>query len=346
MRIYLMISYCIVFFFLMSGISKADENTPVSQKISKPQVELNKFCKIKVDILNPKHFKDAYLEAIEIRENFCNPLNAESRNAQKYVINFYKHLNEVISLEDIDRIQKSEINELDKGPGLTAFNYDFSEDKTRMNIVYVDISRDSISKCEQKAKSISSTMECSDLMDEFNGIFEIVFGPVAIRDVIDHYLYTTNLGQEWDDFIELSKPQTIWERYVNGRIFSNKNSDDGFLPPPEKQLIFLHPGLAFENIGAAIDGDEVKESFSLDIIGVNWWKRDKWYAPSGISLTAIYSDRADIDDLGYGFSLHFKSKFFIGVSRHGSENGVFASFDLIELFKGKLKIKESYKAFF
>jgi len=81
----------------------------------------------------------------------------------------------------------------------------------------------------------------------------------------------------------------------------------------------------------------------LEIIGVNWWRNTKWYKPSGVSAIALYTDRAGIDDVGYGVAIHFASKFTLGYADHGGSDGYFISVDLLELLKDKKTLLNEYR---
>ncbi|KKL95577.1 hypothetical protein LCGC14_1853200 [marine sediment metagenome] len=81
----------------------------------------------------------------------------------------------------------------------------------------------------------------------------------------------------------------------------------------------------------------------IEAIGVDWWKQDKWFLPSGGAIIATYSDRSGVDDWGYGVSLNFDSKFTLGASDHGGDIGFFITIDLLKLIQDKASTIKKYR---
>lgn len=72
-------------------------------------------------------------------------------------------------------------------------------------------------------------------------------------------------------------------------------------------MILLHPSIAMEYIQDASDGSEFSESLVVEAVGLNRWRWEdgdaKMRNPWGVSLIGAYSDRNDVEDLGWGVIL-------------------------------------------
>jgi len=197
---------------------------------------------------------------------------------------------------------------------------------------------------ESKCIQISNAARCVEVLEEFvklHGEIQSLQAEPERQKTIEEL---KKLQAAWEPFLEQMKGQTGLELLINRIAY--KNDNDKFSGPPTSQWIVLHPTVLIENVSAAADGDNTQEALGLEIIGMNWWKQDKWYVPSGASVLAVYSDRTDVDDVGYGVALHLLSNYTVGYTNHGGEDGVFVSVDLIKLFQDKKKVFESYKSDF
>lgn len=153
----------------------------------------------------------------------------------------------------------------------------------------------------------------------------------------DEYLFSKNIGElrvKWDNYFERSRGMTSLELVINSGLH-RRDETTRFSGPPERQWVFLHPQLVIENVSAAADGEQIEEALALEIVGLNYWRQDRWYVPSGGSIVMLYSDKATTDDVGMGVQLYFKSAYSIGYSNRGGDSGVFISFDLFKLFRDK-----------
>lgn len=110
-------------------------------------------------------------------------------------------------------------------------------------------------------------------------------------------------------------------------------STDGFRRPPKYQWFFMHPSPAFEYVSGAVDGEQLKPSVYLEILGVNAWK-NKYF--TGASIIATYTDRNDVADTGYGLLFTYNN-YSIAITRYGSETGVLFSLDLANFYNESLK---------
>jgi len=151
------------------------------------------------------------------------------------------------------------------------------------------------------------------------------------------------LDSQWQRFLTESRSQTWLDVGVSAWSYQVRYADEyqtRLNAPPKYQLFALHPSLIVENVSAALDGDQVQESLALELIGINWW--DKTAAcdlgvkfACGASLIATYTDRAGVKDKGWGLMFHIDNAYSFGFTRHGSDNGVFITVDLLKLFEQK-----------
>lgn len=143
---------------------------------------------------------------------------------------------------------------------------------------------------------------------------------------------------EWEKYLTESRSMTTLELLANTLIFRNDLNDDR---PPKWQFILLHPNIVFENVGEAPEGSELKEAFSLEYAGVNFWN---WKIPLGVSVMSTYADRENVESFRTGLVFHINNSYSLGVSR-GSDNtyGVSVSMDFIKLFTSKEKTYDSFR---
>lgn len=182
----------------------------------------------------------------------------------------------------------------------------------------------------------------------------------ALREFLAHYNYAqapfssplafafakaaNTLSQEWDRYLNETRSQTPLELLVNTAVFRrSETSTSGFRSPPTVQWIVLHPNLVVENVSDAIDGEDTIEALMIELAGINFWRTEKWYVPSGGSIVSVYSDRPGVDDAGYGIALHFRSVYSLGFTSHDGDDGWFVSFDLLKLLQDKQKVLDEFK---
>ncbi|MEM8815983.1 MAG: hypothetical protein AAGE85_09150 [Pseudomonadota bacterium] len=190
--------------------------------------------------------------------------------------------------------------------------------------------------CERVARAA-----CGAVTDEFVRFYTLAqkaYASLAVDIVITEI---SALRQQWEPFLDTMRGQTALELAVNGWVYKNRETAD-FSAPPSKQWILLHPVLLVENVNAAIDGQNTQEAIGVELLGLNWWQQDSWYVPSGGSVLAVYSDRQDVNDWGYGVALHFKSVYTIGYTHRSGDDGVFVSLDLLKLFQNKNAAFKAY----
>ena len=151
------------------------------------------------------------------------------------------------------------------------------------------------------------------------------------------------LSKQWDSYFEGARAQSFVDIAITTLIERSHFKTDHLVGPPERQWFVLHPNVVVENVEAGPDGENTKLALTIEWIGVNWWRDSVIGMPFGISLTSLYSDRPEVNDVGHGVSLYFDNKYMIGYANHGGKNGIFVSMDLLKLFEDKTKEAERYR---
>ena len=185
---------------------------------------------------------------------------------------------------------------------------------------------------------VAGGLDCVGAANQLAAVLNAVTAPIRQQNIQLAYDYVFELDARWDRYITEARHQTILDIAATSWIYDVKTTTtDSFTAPPAMQLFMFHPAVLIENVGGAVDGDQIQEALALEVLGVNWW--DKHNSPCGIpcGLSAIvtYADRQMIDDKGYGLMLTLDNKYSVGVTRHGSESGVFITVDLLKLFQDK-----------
>lgn len=146
------------------------------------------------------------------------------------------------------------------------------------------------------------------------------------------------VNKEWDAFLFNSKPMFPLDLIVTDflyRTFSDYNkSNEGFRRPPEWQWFFLHPAPAFDYVSGAVDGEQLKPSVYLEVIGFNVWEKEHI---TGVSFIGTYSDRNDLPDGGYGFLFTYRNTYSVAITKYGSETGVLFGLDVASFFRESLR---------
>lgn len=141
------------------------------------------------------------------------------------------------------------------------------------------------------------------------------------------------IDKRWDYYLNDSRTQTIFELYLNSKIWRNNTEKHpaGFRLPPSGQLILLHPSAGLDFLIRDNQEEMVKPALFLEIIGYNWWnyKNDGSAGfAKGASFLVTYTGRSTATDWGYGAIFHFQNRYSIALTRHGSDFGIMISADM------------------
>lgn len=201
----------------------------------------------------------------------------------------------------------------------------------------------SLSTCDAAAGKDKEGNErtCRDALAEVVRFYQYAQTTLSARQALEFTERVESLAGQWESFLFHSRSETILELAINSAIY-RAHEPRQFGPPPSRQLIVLHPELVIENVEEALEGDKTKEALMVEVFGMNWWNQKRWYLPSGISAIALYTDRADIDDVGYGVALHFRGVYTLGFADHGGDGGIFASLDLLKFVQDRKGMLDKY----
>ncbi|NMH59157.1 hypothetical protein [Alteromonas ponticola] len=174
---------------------------------------------------------------------------------------------------------------------------------------------------------------------------------VDLEEMIDDVFYARSLkgtfnieklsaiNTEWKSFIDTSRAQShmdIWFTTVVYDTFSGLIGDDyftsDFAKPPSTQYFLMRLNPVYDNMGKAPDGQELKESLALEVVGFNRWKEDGCFNSfsCGVSFALNYADRDGFDELGWGFMFHIDNRFSFGFSKYGGDEAFYLSIDLYQ----------------
>ena len=183
--------------------------------------------------------------------------------------------------------------------------------------------------------------DCRSVLREFEQYYGHAQTTLASAGALNALKNISQLGAQWDQYLEKSRSQTPLELAFNSWLFQRRQKTE-FSAPPRWQTILLHPALVIENVEDAIDGEKTEEALMVELVGMNRWQATKWYQPTGGSIVAVYADRVDTDDVGFGIAVHFNSKYSIGITGRDGEPGIFISLDLLKPLQDNVKIYSKY----
>jgi hypothetical protein len=167
------------------------------------------------------------------------------------------------------------------------------------------------------------------------------------RDATVRYL--RGLDQRWRSYLLGGRSLFPWERWVNGEIHRRLLVDErGFVEPPARQLLFLHPEAAYEYRDFSEDG--LEEVLTLEVVGFyRWrWSEDaELVRPWGGSLLVSW-DGSEQDSIGYGVMAHLPRNWSLGIvvrqdAAADDEIAVLLAADLPKLFVKTTKLRDRLK---
>lgn len=342
-RLVKIFTVCLLLFASMSVVA---ENLLTAQDWLEKDQELQNWCKQEPGISDTRIFVGALTKSKQIRADYCNKVISDPAELQLRIVDLLGDLHIVFPANSIYlQMHLAETSQM-KSTGELAHVEIMTEPMLAISMDHPDyykIEDALLNSCNQAAKTKSPDMDCQSALEEFAEIYNFAQGTYSQPLAFELSKRLDFLETRWNSFYEESKSQMFWEMIANGALFQRNNKAYQFSEPPSWQLVLMHPSVVVENVEDAIDGDQFKEALMLEAIGVDWWQQDKWYLPSGGALIAVYSDRLDVDDWGYGVALNFRSKFTIGVAEHGDDRGVFMTIDLMKLIQDKKKTIDNYR---
>lgn len=164
-------------------------------------------------------------------------------------------------------------------------------------------------------------------------------------------VYFKERNKQWDIYFNASIPQWPWELAINGYCYGKEHAaDKGSNPPPENQIIFLHPDVVIEYVPEADDGQQFEPAVMMEWLGADFWTWNSanqsgpfFGYPLGIGFVSTFADRADMNDLSWGGILHINHTFNVGVTVRDGDIGYFVSANLSKLFMNEQVSREKLK---
>lgn len=183
-----------------------------------------------------------------------------------------------------------------------------------------------------------SIEQCSELFATATCIYSVAVLQRSIQIVLlqqrrdDTVAYLELLNRRWAAYNSGGRSLFPWELWVNGVLYERKSTGRGFIEPPTRQFVLLHPSVAIAGQDSP-DGD-FEETLVLELLGWYGWRwsgRDgaTMKRPFGASLITSWDGS---NELGYGVMIHLPKNWSIGATRRaveGShETSILVSFDL------------------
>ena len=152
-----------------------------------------------------------------------------------------------------------------------------------------------------------------------------------------------SMSLDWDRFTDEARQQTIVDAWATTLVQSGHFRKDHLVGPPSVQYFLLHPGVVYEYLGDAPEGEQDKVALSMEWLGVNFWD---WKVPVGFSLISVYADRSVDSDTGWGGMIYFDNAYSFGWVNRDSGTGYFLSIDLLKAVTDKKEQLDTYKKLF
>jgi hypothetical protein len=291
------------------------------------------FCKQYIQYLSDRrNFNNSKIQLtlVEYSAKANQALNARVDDKSEAYKSQFRELTNTFSVFDYDDVRLPELvvePSLQRGGSNKAYFTSLIND---------DVPRIDIDLADSCTSSVAGR-GCTDIYKDFKNAFNLYRS--TYNNIYDNTLLLNHLTLRWDEFLDVSKSQTALEVALTTWWHRDHFKADHIVGPPDSQVIALHPRLIFAYIDKAADGSNADIGLAVEWLGLNYWD---WKVPFGFSVTSVYMDRADLDDVGHGVMLHFYNHYSIGWSDHGDKNAVYLSLDLLKLFEGKKQQYESY----
>lgn len=214
-----------------------------------------------------------------------------------------------------------------------TFYYQGAGDRTEVDVPKAD------------AQSCYDDDKCSKALIAYMDILKDVYNPLSAGPLGLTLEFLTLKDKEWKTYIEEARSQTFIDIAVTSFLYEWKygKGEHDFRSPPRVQWFALRPNVLIESVSGADDGDQVKESLALEVIGFNYWQDACFGYACGTSMIVNYADRNGIEDTGWGLMFHIDNSYSFGVTKHSGEEGFFITVDLLKLFQDKKSSFDDYK---
>lgn len=160
------------------------------------------------------------------------------------------------------------------------------------------------SRCAQGAAACSAALsEAADVVTHSLLVHRVLRVALDADTVLAPYF--DRLRKRWAAYNNESRAIYPWELAANARLL--KGPTEGFVEPPDRQLLLLHPGAGMTyKPGRGGEESETRGVITLDVVGMYRWT---WGGADGTQITGTsgWSIAAGWDGrrVGYGVGLHF-----------------------------------------
>ncbi|MBR7800920.1 hypothetical protein [Undibacterium fentianense] len=179
--------------------------------------------------------------------------------------------------------------------------------------------------------STSNKIKCSALLHDFSKAiapYQTTLIKLSSGLVVQEL---EKVEKDWDNYWKNARALSFLDLALTSFIeHESSTMATSLTGPPARQWFVLHPNIVFEHVSGAPNGQRTKEALSIEWIGVNFWKKNGGRIPLGLSLTSLYSDRADLKSVGHGVTIYVDNKYALGVTRRDGKTGIFFSVDLLK----------------
>jgi len=189
-------------------------------------------------------------------------------------------------------------------------------------------------------KALEQNLNCFKLLKQLAKVTDTIISSTNVKTLEKAFANLGLYSRAWDEYFTRARSQTFIELSLNTWIYKAELKKGENVPPPDWQAIFLHPNAGFEYISEATDGEQLKEVLIMEWFGFNFWNAS---LPWGASFISTYSDRASVDNQGYGVILHIDNNYSIAYTDRSGDSGVILTIDLLKLFEDKKTNLEKYK---
>lgn len=152
-----------------------------------------------------------------------------------------------------------------------------------------------------------------------------------------------DMSHKWTKFVDNARSQTLLDVWATTFINSSHYKKDHLVSPADVQYFLAHPGLVYEHVDNAPDGEKDKVSLAMEWIGFNFWNHK---VPWGASWVTTYSDRPVMSSVGQGVMVYLDNKYSFGWVHRSDGDGYFISVDILKAFSDKKQQLEQYKNMF
>lgn len=193
------------------------------------------------------------------------------------------------------------------------------------------------SQCGQ----ISPGNSCAQVFADFGKAFNSYRAPY--NNIYNNTEQLATLGKNWDEFLLVSKSQTVLEVFLTTQFNSSHFKKDHLVGPPSYQVIALHPQLVYDTMSKAPDGSHSEMGLAVEWMGINCWDCQ---LPLGLSISSVYVDRPNVSDVGHGLMLHINNSYAVGWAKdwtkHNGVESFYVTIDLLKLFDEKKAKYDTY----